>query len=214
MFIPKLITDSYEQKRHESGKLGLYGNDGLVPVESARWGEFLGILEECDHWDIRGAGGLSAHFVEEIKEENRKEGTVWNWSDWQKFLGTWSEIRSTTERNDSKETINEKTKKVSIIATLEDPKMKKDLIDAGEGPKLEKAESDKSSTMDQVLDWVVDNVPGISTVAKPLKGTAERSVGKEIPGNGKVKREETKPPRFDLEKFYIALCQRLYDEGL
>jgi hypothetical protein len=26
--------------------------------------------------------------------------------------------------------------------------------------------------------------------------------------------EKMKPPRFDLEKFYIALSRKLYDEGL
>ena len=31
-----------------------WGNDGLVTVQSARWGELLGILEGCDHSDIRG----------------------------------------------------------------------------------------------------------------------------------------------------------------
>ena len=25
-----------------------WGNDGLVTIQSAKWGEFLGIMEECD----------------------------------------------------------------------------------------------------------------------------------------------------------------------
>lgn len=35
-----------------------WGNDGLVTVQSAQWGEFLGVLDNVDHWEIRGARGL------------------------------------------------------------------------------------------------------------------------------------------------------------
>jgi triacylglycerol lipase len=35
-----------------------WGNDGLVTVQSARWGEFLGTMEGCDHWTMRGARGM------------------------------------------------------------------------------------------------------------------------------------------------------------
>ncbi|KAF6755879.1 lipase 2 [Ephemerocybe angulata] len=35
-----------------------WGNDGLVTVQSAQWGEFLGILDNVDHWEMRGARGL------------------------------------------------------------------------------------------------------------------------------------------------------------
>ena len=34
-----------------------WGNDGLVTLQSARWGEYLGTLEENDHWSLRGSKG-------------------------------------------------------------------------------------------------------------------------------------------------------------
>ncbi|KAF8529310.1 Alpha/Beta hydrolase protein [Hysterangium stoloniferum] len=40
------------------------GNDGLVTISSARWGTFLGIIEGCDHWELRGARGLGAEWEE------------------------------------------------------------------------------------------------------------------------------------------------------
>ena len=46
-----------EKWRYEHGG-DRWGNDGLVTVQSAKWGEFLGILEECDHWELRGARGI------------------------------------------------------------------------------------------------------------------------------------------------------------
>ncbi|KAF8531992.1 Alpha/Beta hydrolase protein [Gautieria morchelliformis] len=40
------------------------GNDGLVTVSSAKWGTFLGTMEGCDHWELRGARGLGADWDE------------------------------------------------------------------------------------------------------------------------------------------------------
>lgn len=66
LWLPKLILDkaaltgtcgaeadgSYEAQNTPSA-----GNDGLVSITSARWGEFLGVMENWDHWDVRGPGG-------------------------------------------------------------------------------------------------------------------------------------------------------------
>jgi triacylglycerol lipase len=35
-----------------------WGNDGLVSMQSARWGRFLGTVEGADHGEARGARGL------------------------------------------------------------------------------------------------------------------------------------------------------------
>ncbi|EPQ29927.1 uncharacterized protein PFL1_02599 [Pseudozyma flocculosa PF-1] len=65
LWLPKLILDAAAESRTVGGEsdgsadaLGSQnqGNDGLVSVESAKWGEFLGIMEGCDHWDLRGGG--------------------------------------------------------------------------------------------------------------------------------------------------------------
>jgi triacylglycerol lipase len=48
------------------------GNDGLVTVSSAKWGdEFLGTMEGCDHWELRGARGLGADWDEGWGKEGR-----------------------------------------------------------------------------------------------------------------------------------------------
>jgi len=49
LWFPKVVLDSAS----EGG-----ANDGLVSVDSARWGEFLGTLEGADHWALRGASGI------------------------------------------------------------------------------------------------------------------------------------------------------------
>jgi triacylglycerol lipase len=42
----------------------MWGNDGLVSVRSAQYGEWLGVVDGCDHWDTRGANGFSRAWVE------------------------------------------------------------------------------------------------------------------------------------------------------
>lgn len=77
-WLPKMVLDGVEEKERsrlkkkeeesdndtEKKETALWanerewGNDGLVTVQSAKWGEFLGIMEGCDHWEMRGARGI------------------------------------------------------------------------------------------------------------------------------------------------------------
>lgn len=90
LWLPKLILD----KAAAAGSCGAdtdgsrdalgteeSGNDGLVSVRSAQWGEFLGIMENWDHWDIRGPGGPHRLRVAEAASE------AWSLSRW------WSTLR-------------------------------------------------------------------------------------------------------------------------
>lgn len=63
LWLPKLVLDGAEQARVNQGCAAppeWRGNDGLVSLESARWGEFLGTFDACDHWEMRGSSGLSS----------------------------------------------------------------------------------------------------------------------------------------------------------
>lgn len=51
------------------------GNDGLVSVSSARWGEFLGTVDGAHHWELRGEGGLFPQ-VGSSKPSPKPEETV------------------------------------------------------------------------------------------------------------------------------------------
>ncbi|GAA5874741.1 hypothetical protein JCM16303_002968 [Sporobolomyces ruberrimus] len=81
LWLPKVVLDGAEQARIAQGRAAppeWRGNDGLVNVDSARWGEFLGTFDGADHWEMRGSSGLisaeaSKHAVEEItRSEFRK----------------------------------------------------------------------------------------------------------------------------------------------
>lgn len=202
LWLPKLILDSYEEKLQQKqlddakiqrplvNKPSLeFGNDGLVTVESARWGEFLGILEESDHWDVRGSVGLS--------------DLEWDWPDWKDFLGAWSQGRRMSD--DPAEIISAVQKMPNLNKdkkTLDPPPLK-------EEPKP----SEKGASFTAGLDWVVENVPGIATVKVPFKlVTVSRLFEKGSPKE--AKEVKPVPPKFDLERFYVALSRKLYDEGL
>lgn len=67
LWLPKLILDAHETRLSRpssssepegKGRPREKGNDGLVEVESAKWGEFLGTVEGADHWDIRGSSSF------------------------------------------------------------------------------------------------------------------------------------------------------------
>ena len=62
LWFSKLVVDGAEAREREEGEEGeedsAWGNDGLVTVRSAQWGEYLGTLQGADHWRLRGAGGL------------------------------------------------------------------------------------------------------------------------------------------------------------
>ncbi|KAL4399441.1 triglyceride lipase [Malassezia pachydermatis] len=87
LWLPKLILD----KAAETGTCGgesdgsskalgteLEGNDGLVSVPSAQWGEFLGVMENWDHWDIRGPGG--PHRIRLVNSEKEESNLGKKWS--------------------------------------------------------------------------------------------------------------------------------------
>lgn len=78
----------------------------------------------------------------------------------------------------------------------------------------------KSSTdkLSAVFDWLAEQVP-----APPLLGSKSKavdSVGDEVDGLQQKKKTVKEPKKneletkLDLERFYIALSRKLYDEGL
>ena len=99
LWLPQVVLDAAAESRTAGGEVDgsadalggdLQGNDGLVSVESAKWGDFKGIVEGCDHWDLRGGGAprLASKINpitgrpyqtrhEEGTEENKKEGSSW-----------------------------------------------------------------------------------------------------------------------------------------
>jgi triacylglycerol lipase len=75
LWLPKVILDGAN-----SGE----GNDGLVSMESARWGKFLGTLEGADHWALRGASGIELLDADLASIVGSRD--AWGLADWGCFV--------------------------------------------------------------------------------------------------------------------------------
>lgn len=162
------------------------GNDGLVSVASARWGEFLGVLEECDHWDMRGARGLS--------------GSV------EGLLDVFARARKGPEEFRDKD---DPALQSSAAAQEREGRRVRDAIQSAQGRGADGDEV-KSATdrLSSVFDWIAEHVPLGGGKDKDGKEKVEREKEKE------EKRRSDLGSRADLERLYVALSRKLYDEGL
>ena len=197
LWLPKLVLDGYESKlREQSDHPSRYdpdrqwGNDCLVSIESAKWGEFLGVLEGCDHWAMRGASVLDLNYdfpsvsvsIPSLSSigiggGNGKDGD-WGLRDWGRFVRLWR-----TEEKKQMES-NQKLSVAKGGLPVDDTKERENAL---------KTSTDKVSAM---LDWIVDQVPLTS------KGKGETSRKKDIAS------------KEGLERLYVALSKKLYDVGL
>ena len=166
-----------------------WGNDGLVTVQSARWGEFLGTLEGCDHWAMRGARGIELNV--DLKPGNVMDG--WTLSDWGRLVG-WKKGEGVAEST----SVGVEGSRGRGGRRLQVHRKEEERADEA----LIKSSTDKLSA---VFDWLVEQVPA-PRFSSRTDGEAElgksEGVGKDL---------ET---RMDLERFYVALSRKLYDEGL
>ncbi|EPQ54812.1 alpha/beta-hydrolase [Gloeophyllum trabeum ATCC 11539] len=207
-----------------------WGNDGLVTVQSARWGEFLGIMEGCDHWHIRGARGLELDI--DIPNVSfgigNSFGEGWSLSDWTRFVTAW--------RKEEKKKETEKKKENGKVKKIEKKEREETLSKAVEASQKEKErrarEADdhdddflKSSTdkLSAVFDWLVEQVPtparaGVSPLASSSRGASaspdEKSAREQSKKSKKPSVKNELETKEDLERFYVALSRKLYDEGL
>ncbi|KAK4704937.1 triacylglycerol lipase, partial [Phenoliferia sp. Uapishka_3] len=157
LWLPKVVLDGAEAAREANG---IYvdprwkGNDGLVNVESAKWGEFLGVLENCDHWAVRGSSGLvnavasakavaeatnisSNEEVDVVRQASKIEKSGgWKWQDVYRLVG----IKS----NES----NSEDQKPTLAVVEQSP-----------APKSGK--EDDASSLAALASWIVHTLPGI-----------------------------------------------------
>ncbi|EGN98188.1 hypothetical protein SERLA73DRAFT_183099 [Serpula lacrymans var. lacrymans S7.3] len=218
-WLPKMVLDGSEEKVRDKLKRDWmssgrelsqekppweteeqWGNDGLVTVQSARWGEFLGIVDDCDHWEIRGASGIELNVdfpsvpLASIGANVGLDG--WSIADWRKFAGAWRKQEKKEQGNDSHSVVREAVAPAGKLTKAE-----KDRIQEGErNDPVIKSSTDKLSA---VFDWLADQPTKLSSKGKD-SGDLALKKEKKLPRNDKV----------DLERFYMALSKKLYDEGL
>jgi triacylglycerol lipase len=228
LWLPKQVLDGAEAARRAQGieiEERWRGNDGLVTIESAKWGEFLGVVENCDHWEMRGSSGLvsAAASAKAVAEVTRlaasSEGNVktkgWQWQDLYSLVGTNQSKRSTTSRKED--------------------------IGAASVEKVEKATSTLAQSEDakglaSFATWIVRHLPGIPSTSTPPDDMASNTDLPNIAGSspplpglskspssaspsarmlyGAPASSPAKPDKFNLEQMALAICRKLHNEGL
>ncbi|KAF9265230.1 alpha/beta-hydrolase [Marasmius fiardii PR-910] len=248
-WLPKMVLDDVEQKTRQRLKEKWernnmddsekvlwareeeWGNDGLVTIQSAKWGEFLGVMEGCDHWELRGARGIEfgvdlpaipviglgppSSVNDECGGQNSTstDERSLKEKDWGWFLKSW--------RKEEKIHQEAATKAQQVSSRSEDRKREREIRRKADDDVI-KASTDKLSV---VFDWLTDRVP---TPPLPLLGGKRSSGSNEETRafedqqysshldarEGRKGKKNELATKMDLERFYVSLSRKLYDEGL
>ena len=207
LWLPKLVLDGYELKLREqpnSSSRGnpdwQWGNDCLVSIESAKWGEFLGVLDECDHWAMRGASVLDLNYdlssvtasipslSMKLGGGNGKDGE-WSLLDWGRFVRLW-------KSEESNQMVSNRG--LSAEVGREGPS-----VDDAKEREREDALKTSTDNVSAMVDWIVDQVP-LNSKEKEKMGAVEKGES----------RKRDIASKEGLERLYVALSKKLYDEGL
>ena len=231
LWLPKTVLDASEkeaQERHPNPDNEEWGNDGLVSVRSARWGEFLGILEGCDHWDVRGTRSIRTRSNNDIGGSGSGSGSDWHvniplFADLLSSLSDplkkaeWIQILG-ERRNEERKRREGKSKRTGNIDAQGSQNGAKDEIE----DEIIRSSTEKVSAM---IDWATEQV----TTSLHLSGLTPTSYvtsssssslasvqkkDRECIDVMKGKEAEDLRPKFDVERFYVSLCRKLYNDGL
>lgn len=217
LWFPKLVLDAAAEKGYPPDDSGdkYEGNDGLVSVKSAKWGEYLGAVDDTHHWDLRGEGGLwpsglgtddkkdSTKSKEKDASESKSSGELimpggWDWEDGlEEYLGlNLDSVKSATGISSPDSTKNKPAK----VETKEEKK---------------KREGFQIAQVGQLLDWVTDIIPGSSVTESGKKQVQEARDRHDNPDAAPKKDEKKKKEKdkFDLAKFYGGLMLKLREDG-
>ena len=231
LWLPKMVLDGYEERererlgeqwRYEDGGES-WGNDGLVTVQSAKWGEFLGILEEVDHWELRGARGidLSVDLPWSGKDGDtghNGESEGWSLGDWGRLVRAWKKEEKKARDAGAAVSEREESHRAQGTDQAKAEALEKSAKEKEQGfvDDVVKASTEKVSA---VVDWIVDQVPSRgSSDSLPHQSLSAALEAKQAAAidqdTDKARVKSELATKADLERFYVALCRNLYDEGL
>lgn len=153
-----------------------WGNDGLVTVQSAKWGEFLGTLEGCDRkslcpfnnddmvsntfcldWEMRGARGLDIELPSLSFGLSPSNSYSWSILDWSRFVHAWRR-----EERLERAVRLENAAKDAAVPTPPAPQRARTPPTQDQrnlnfhNDDVLKASTEKLST---VFDWLIDQIP-------------------------------------------------------
>jgi triacylglycerol lipase len=223
LWLPKVVLDGANGG----------GNDGLVSVESARWGEFLGTLEGADHWAVRGASGIELLDADLASVVGSRD--AWGLADWGRFVRALGRV----EERGHDERVQQAQGTSASVAREDRSLSPMSSSSLRPPPSPSSSSSDEglrwsTERLSAVFDWLVQQVPIASRNGLSFAGDNKSSGGgcgagggtggkkregatrwekKEGYGDVDGKRGDLESKR-DLERVYVALARKLYEEGL
>lgn len=207
LWFPKLVLDSAAEKGYPTGETAIgstyEGNDGLVTVRSAKWGEFLGVVDGCHHWDLRGEGGLWPA-TNALKLST--EGNV--------ALGLEGPDHCGLQSSDDKGPGAKPDSQLDRAQHDRDLAAARLMSPGSAVPDQAKPSSNGSgwdlAMVGQLVDWVGDLFPGDKKAEEKTSQLADAK--KEMESRGRAKKIVR--DKFDLTRFYGGLMLRLREDGL
>lgn len=229
LWLPKMVLDGAAEAREANGIAPpppeWRGNDGLVTIESAQWGEFLGTLENCDHWELRGSSGLigeagskivaSVGAVGTTTEDLGEMGDKKKWSAWQDVYA----LVGKTKANKAKEAkVEGATKGASSPAAASTS-----IVNSSSG------QSEEAKGLALLASWISRRLPtsDSDTIHLPPPAQSSALPPKSPPAHPPTTaatpsarmlygapQSTAKPDKFNLERLALALCRKLHAEGL
>ncbi|WVR08157.1 hypothetical protein IAU60_005203 [Kwoniella sp. DSM 27419] len=234
LWFPKLVLDAAADNGYAEdqsnmihgpdGKRAYEGNDGLVSVNSAKWGEYIGAVDECHHWDLRGEGGLfpsgvssnddskKKHRQKEAEEDEQPHQWDWQGHEAEAAKHGFHEQLGGSGGSTVAESIANQAK--AVMAKFEADEQRS----AGKaGTTTASSTTSSSSSWDvaqvgQVIDWVADFLPGDRSTETGKKQLEEATLEKQSQAESKEK-EKRKKEKFDLARFYGGLMIKLREDG-
>ena len=223
LWFPKVVLD---------GANGRESNDGLVSVESARWGEFLGTLEGADHWALRGASGIELLDVDLASVGGSRD--AWGLADWGRFVRALGRIeeRRAEGVQQAQGTSSRVVREGRALSPSSSPPPPPSPSSSSSDEGLRRS----TERLSAVFDWLIEQVPIASRSRLSIAGDGNsKSNGggcgagggaggkkregatsldkREGYGDADGKRGDLESKR-DLERVYVALARKLYEEGL
>ncbi|ORX37816.1 Alpha/Beta hydrolase protein [Kockovaella imperatae] len=230
LWFPKLVLDAAAEKGYSEpeGKTGkdYEGNDGLVSVSSAKWGEFLGVVDDTHHWDLRGEGGIWPNGVGASKKEKDQakksekdeipgEELVMPGGDWDHSyeidLGLGDKILKTASA------VAEQASTVFPAPSKGASQSSSSSSSSSQDKKNDSSASWDVAQVGQVLDWVTDLLPGGKSTEIGRQQLEEASRQGASAGAKEKQREKEREKKrkkeFDLDRFYGGLMIKLREDG-
>ncbi|WVQ96086.1 hypothetical protein IAU59_003187 [Kwoniella sp. CBS 9459] len=239
LWFPKLVLDAaadngYAEDESNTiygpdGKRAYEGNDGLVSVSSAKWGEYIGAVDECHHWDLRGEGGLFPSGAKTSSDEGEIKAKKKEQEDQVPGEWDWEGHEAEAAKHGVNEHLGLGESAIAAQAQAVMAQYEQDEASAGKAgtspkssstpPPTGTPSSSSSSSWDlaqvgQVIDWVADYLPGDRTSETGKKQLEEATLEKQSQQEReKENSDKRKREKFDLARFYGGLMIKLRDDG-